>query len=249
MSIIGEKLTISKRLFRSLRNGAQNFLGYVFPALEYRKRTRRWDSSWSKEDYSPIWMTEAIPRQIREAVDSGWFQPGAIVLDIGCGNGDHAAWLAGQGFQAMGIDLARSAIDKAEAKYHEMRGKLAFKTVDICRESPTPARFQALIDRGCFHGIRNFERRTRYGIQRTLSKNYVKNVAACCVPRARFLLLIGTFNHPETAEMATDEEEIVQDVRALFQADFEIAKLEKITMEMASSVDPMPAISFWMIRR
>ena len=219
------------------------------PAREYRRRTHGWDTDWSKEGYSPIWMTEAIPRQIREAVESGWFQPGAAVLDIGCGNGDHAAWLAERGFRVVGIDFSHSAIKKAEAKYRKVHGKLEFKTVDICRESPTPARFQALLDRGCFHGIRNFERRMGYDKKQMFSKNYVKNVASCCVPRARFLLLIATFNHPETAEAASDDEEITQDVKALFQSDFEIAKLEKITMEMAPDVEPMPAISFWMIRR
>jgi hypothetical protein len=82
-----------------------------------------------------------------------------------------------------------------------------------------------------------------------LTKNYVKNVASCCAPRARFLLIIATFDHPKTAREITDGEEIVRDVEVLFQPDFELAKQEKIIMEMAPNVEPMPAISFWMIRR
>jgi 2-polyprenyl-3-methyl-5-hydroxy-6-metoxy-1,4-benzoquinol methylase len=45
-----------------------------------------------------------IPQEVQDAVDSGWFSPGSSALDIGCGMGEIAAWLAQQGFNVLGID-------------------------------------------------------------------------------------------------------------------------------------------------
>ncbi|HEV8282788.1 MAG TPA: class I SAM-dependent methyltransferase [Chitinophagaceae bacterium] len=41
-------------------------------------------------------------------------QPGASMLDLGCGNGRHSKCLAGKGFDVTGIDLASSSIKTAK---------------------------------------------------------------------------------------------------------------------------------------
>ena len=41
-------------------------------------------------------------------------QPGAMMLDLGCGNGRHAKYLAEQGFLVTGLDLAFSSIQHAK---------------------------------------------------------------------------------------------------------------------------------------
>ena len=41
--------------------------------------------------------------------------PGASMLDLGCGNGRHAKYLAARGFHVTGIDLAFSSIQQARA--------------------------------------------------------------------------------------------------------------------------------------
>jgi 2-polyprenyl-3-methyl-5-hydroxy-6-metoxy-1,4-benzoquinol methylase len=41
------------------------------------------------------------------------------VLDVGCGTGEHALYLAASGLEAWGVDSAPAAIDKAVAKAKE----------------------------------------------------------------------------------------------------------------------------------
>lgn len=50
------------------------------------------------------------------------------VLDPGCGNGKSAVWLARQGFHAVGIDMAQSAIEQARerARAHGVQDRTEF---------------------------------------------------------------------------------------------------------------------------
>ena len=130
-----------------------SIINYLLPDRMYKSKKKRWDANWSGKDFSPPWTITKIPDEFREAVDSGWFTPGSSVLDIGCGRGEIAAWLAEQNFKVVGIDYSKSAIDKARSDHGEVQGKLIFKTVDICRKNLDATRFDILIDRGCFHGI------------------------------------------------------------------------------------------------
>lgn len=202
-----------------------------------RKRRRTWESRWADEDYSRLWMKTGIPDEVKAAVDSEWFPPGATILDIGCGSGEIAAWLAEQGFDLLGIDLAKGAIRSAKSRFDGSQGELEFKVMDICRESP-PARFNALLDRGCLHGI-----------DRDLWPLYVRNVASCSLPGATSLLLAPTMSPAE----------MTRQIETAFWPFFEMSKAEEAYLaEGVAGVrphrsldpgDPIPGMAFWMVRR
>lgn len=48
-----------------------------------------------------------------EIVESLHLSPGHSVLDLGCGEGGDAIWLATQGWQVTGVDISRTAIQRA----------------------------------------------------------------------------------------------------------------------------------------
>jgi 2-polyprenyl-3-methyl-5-hydroxy-6-metoxy-1,4-benzoquinol methylase len=52
------------------------------------------------------------------------------VLDVGCGTGENALFLAGLGHEVVGIDLARAAIEKARAKAVERGVGATFEVRD-----------------------------------------------------------------------------------------------------------------------
>ncbi len=55
------------------------------------------------------WNIEEPPDVLVRIVDSKWVLPCAAV-DLGCGAGNYAVWLASRGFQVTGIDISQNAI-------------------------------------------------------------------------------------------------------------------------------------------
>lgn len=56
------------------------------------------------------WIAEARARMVPQAR-----RPGAVLVDVGCGGGLLAPWVAGLGYRHIGIDLTPSALDRARA--------------------------------------------------------------------------------------------------------------------------------------
>lgn len=189
----------------------------------------KWNRNWSDPEFNPPWKVKGVVEPVRKAVADGWWKPGADVLDIGCGAGEIAAWLAGQGFRVMGVDFSRTAIAAAQ-RGHAGAGRLTFKVADVSREDAVSARFDALVDRGCMHCLDQ----DRY-------EAYARNVARWSKPGAHFLLLI------HYAEMSYDDR--VQQIRALFGKAFQLQSHEKVSMEGPSARKPIPGIAFRMVRR
>jgi 2-polyprenyl-3-methyl-5-hydroxy-6-metoxy-1,4-benzoquinol methylase len=74
---------------------------------------RDWNESYVTGD-AP-WDTGEPNRHLVELVRSRAVAPGRA-LDVGCGTGTNALWLAKQGFDVLGIDVAPVAIEKARKK-------------------------------------------------------------------------------------------------------------------------------------
>jgi len=100
-----------------------------------------WDSS------------EADPNLV-ELVRSGVVAKGRV-LEIGCGTGTNALWLASQGFEVLALDLAPLAVERARAKAaaapRDAAESCSFEVHDFLNGEPPPGSFQLVFDRGCFH--------------------------------------------------------------------------------------------------
>jgi len=53
------------------------------------------------------------------------------ILDLGCGSGSHALFLAGMGYQVTGVDLAEDMLELAKRKAGEQDKKINFQRGDI----------------------------------------------------------------------------------------------------------------------
>jgi SAM-dependent methyltransferase len=58
------------------------------------------------------WNIDSPPAAIKDLVESGWVAP-CDAVDLGCGAGNYAIWLASKGFRMTGLDLSSTAIDLA----------------------------------------------------------------------------------------------------------------------------------------
>ncbi len=100
-------------------------------------------------------------------------------LDIGAGTGSNVRWLAAQGFDALGIDIAPRAIELARDKASGPRCR--FEVGDILA-APPAGPFDLVFDRGCFHVFDDADDRARFAA----------NVAQVLAPGGVWLSLIGS---------------------------------------------------------
>jgi SAM-dependent methyltransferase len=64
-------------------------------------------------------------------------------LDVGCGEGADAVWLAGRGWRVTGVDVSTVALDRAAAAAKEagVAGRVTVRQVDIFTFEPEPASY------------------------------------------------------------------------------------------------------------
>ena len=73
------------------------------------------------------------------------------VLDVGCGTGEHALMAAEAGCEAVGVDIAPTAIRLAEAKASERGTPACFVVGDARTLESLGQRFDVVLDCGLFH--------------------------------------------------------------------------------------------------
>jgi tellurite methyltransferase len=78
--------------------------------------------------------------------------PGIKVLDLACGEGRNALYLAGLGFQVSAFDISESGIEKLRAVATE-RGLEIDTSVCDMREYKFPCQFDLIVCQGCLHLI------------------------------------------------------------------------------------------------
>jgi 2-polyprenyl-3-methyl-5-hydroxy-6-metoxy-1,4-benzoquinol methylase len=85
--------------------------------------------------------------------------PKCKALDIGCGTGNNAIWLAQQNFVVTGCDISKTAIAKAKEKVAVSNVKCSFIVADFLNNEIPGLPFGFVFDRGCLHSVGNEERR------------------------------------------------------------------------------------------
>ena len=77
---------------------------------------RDWNEHY--EQGAMPWDTETPDQGLVDFVRGRRLVPGRA-LDIGCGTGTHALWLAGQGWDVLGVDISPRAIERAHTRAAE----------------------------------------------------------------------------------------------------------------------------------
>ena len=76
------------------------------------------------------WNIETPPDALVELVESGKVKR-CKTIDLGCGAGNYAIWLAGEGFEVTGIDVSPTAIEIAKKNAKEKGIKCNFLAADV----------------------------------------------------------------------------------------------------------------------
>ncbi len=122
--------------------------------------------NWSRAFYDlayrfskPRWDTNVPPPELVELVESG--EAGRRALDLGCGTGANAIYLAQHGFTTVGVDFSPRAIKLAGQKAERAAVTVAFQLGDVSRLGFLREPFDLVLDIGCFHGL-DTQSRVRY---------------------------------------------------------------------------------------
>ena len=114
-------------------------LDRILYRLTYRLGTPRWDTGMPQPELEQLVQGRAPGR----------------ALDLGCGTGADAVYLAGHGWQTTGVDFAPEAIAAARKKAADAGVDAAFVVGDASRLADAGVRgpFDLLLDIGCYHTI------------------------------------------------------------------------------------------------
>jgi SAM-dependent methyltransferase len=115
---------------------------------------RSWDRTYRDTSYRKLpWFSPTPYPWLRRAVEEGWLPRHARVLDLGCGAGTNALFLARSGFRTSGIDLAPGAIEAATRRAHRAGLRVDFRVGDVLSLPFPKGSFRGLVDIGCFHTL------------------------------------------------------------------------------------------------
>ena len=113
--------------------------------------------SWnSVYEGSPPWDIGRPQPDFVRLADAGKLH--GQVLDVGCGTGEHVMLAADHGAEAMGVDVAELAIERARAKAQERGISAMFEVGDALHLDRLGRQFDVITDSGVFHVFDDEER-------------------------------------------------------------------------------------------
>jgi len=125
---------------------------------------------------TPPWDIGRAQREFVVLEESG--QISGDVLDVGCGKGDNALFLAACGHEVVAVDSVPAAIESARRKVKERGLAATFLLMDTRRIDGIGRTFDTVIDSGFFHTLPDTDRR-----------GYVSNLHEVLKPGGRYFML------------------------------------------------------------
>lgn len=98
----------------------------TFDAAFWDERYAQRDASW---DPDPNPHVEAVAKDL----------PPGSALDVGCGEGSDAVWLATRGWSVTAVDISQVALDRGRA--HDPTGRVTWQQADLLAWTPAEASF------------------------------------------------------------------------------------------------------------
>jgi len=140
-----------------------------------------WNDNYASGEPLP-WDTGVPDPMLVEMIASRAIAP-CRTLEVGCGTGTNAIYLAQHDFEVVGVDISPLAVESARAKAN---GRCRFEAIDFLNETPPAGPFQFVFDRGCFHAFDEDHERV----------HFAENVASALLDGGVWLSLVGSTEGP-----------------------------------------------------
>jgi methyl halide transferase len=192
-----------------------------------------WDESY-RGGKRPPWDAGRPSGELQRIVEKGIVRA-CQAVDLGCGSGTDAIYLASKGFDVTAIDIAPTALSQAEEKARTAGVKVRWLLADVLAP-PRLEPFDFIFDRGCYHEVRIHN-----------ANAYVETIRRLSRPGTHFLLLAGNPNElplqyapPQVAE---------EDIRSDFSSLFDFEWLRETRFETTNTLSMGPLAWSVMLRR
>lgn len=123
------------------------------------------------------WDGHPLARSLTDLIEGGTLTPGRA-LDIGCGTGDTAVYLARHGWRVVGVDFVDKPLREARRKAAGLTVEFVEADVTRLRSAPIEKGFDLVVDSCTLHGMSGPDRDA-----------YVEEVTAIAHPDARLLVM------------------------------------------------------------
>ena len=111
-----------------------------------------WDADYRGKQ-PPDWDIGRPSDELQKLVDSNTVRPRRVV-DLCCGTGTDAIYLASRGFDVTAIDIAPTALSQAQQKARRAGVSVQWLLADVLAP-PSLRPFDFIYDRGCYHVVRD----------------------------------------------------------------------------------------------
>ena len=184
---------------------------------------QRWEERYGSGELP--WDVGSPDEHLVDLVGNGG-GPRGRALEIGCGTGTNAIWLAKAGFAVTAVDLSHKAIAMARDKVAAAGVEVELAVADVLADTLPPGPYDLVFDRGCFHVFDTPQDQRRFAEQ----------VASVLEPSGRWLSIVGS---TDGAPRDTGPpRRSVRDLAGAVEDLFEIISLESVTF--AADLDAQP---------
>jgi SAM-dependent methyltransferase len=180
----------------------------------------RWNERYKKGD-TP-WETGQPSSELQRVLAEAAIRP-CRTLELGCGAGASAVWLAQQGFEVTALDLSELAVERARRKASDAGVRVHFHVADVLKP-PTDlvGPFDFFFDRGCYHVVRREDVTAHLETLRRLTR-----------PGTLGLVLTGNAREPhEPGPPVVTEDQIRTELGGLF----DVVQLREFRFDQVEAV-------------
>lgn len=134
------------------------------------------------ETLNAPWNSGLPSQELQRVIAEQNWQPGRL-LELGCGSGTNAVFLAKQGFEVTAVDFAPLALQHGATLAQQHGVEVRWICADVCGLILDAPPFDYVFDRGCYHCVR----RDNLG-------GYLQTLSAATRTGSHLLALTGNAN-------------------------------------------------------
>ncbi len=141
---------------------------------------------------NPPWDTGITPPELVDFISN---TPPGRALDLGCGPGTNAVYMAKKGWEVSGVDFVGRAIRTARKKAKHEGVFIDFRLDDVTRLKGISGPFDLILDIGCFHNLSDTDKNI-----------YIRNVDRLLALQGTYLIYTFIKSNPSQKNGITDQD-------------------------------------------